>query len=99
MRVVSFLQSVFISGAALKVILTDPTRVNTGPLDRLWSYSPQAGSVQAYAAGYFLYDIYVSLRHISTSGPSAAMHAVCAFLVTMLGFVSEPHLLTKFIVS
>lgn len=87
MRVVSFLQSIFISGAALKVIFTDPTRINTGPLDRLWGYSAQAGSVQAYAAGYFLYDIYVSYRCMSASGPSGVVHGVCAFLVTMLGFV------------
>lgn len=88
-RFVAFLQSIFISGAALKVIFTDPTRINTGPLDRLWAYSTQAGSVQAYAAGYFLYDIYVSFRHMQASGPSSAVHAVCAFVVTMLGFVSR----------
>lgn len=91
-RVVAFLQSIFISASALKVIFTDPTRVDTGPLDRLWAYSSPAGSVQAYAAGYFLWDIYVSFRHMSISGPGAAAHAVAAFLVTTLGFVSRKYL-------
>lgn len=68
--------------------MTDPSRVGTGPLGRLWSYSSQAGSVQAYAAGYFLWDIYLSFRYVSVLGSTSAAHAVCAFLVTMLGFVS-----------
>lgn len=92
-RIVSFFQSIFISAAALKVIFTDPTRANTGPLDRLWDYSSQVGTVQAYAAGYFLWDIYVSIRHLSSAGPSGAIHAVCAFLVTMIGFVRGTNLI------
>lgn len=90
MRVVSFLQSIFISAYALKVIFTDPSRINTGPLDRLWGYSSPAGSVQAYAAGYFLWDIYVTSTHLAVSGPSVLAHAICAFAVSMIGFVSLP---------
>lgn len=95
-RVVSFVQAAFISYQALSVIFTDPTRADTTVHQRLWGYSSQVGKVQAYAAGYFLWDIYISTRYVSQHGPSAAVHAICAFLVTMLGFVSvsQPHHIT-----
>lgn len=87
-RVVGLVQAAFICTQALNVILTDPTRTATTVQQRLWSYSPSTGSVQAYAAGYFLWDIYISARHIDLYGPTSLAHAVCAFMVTLVGFVS-----------
>lgn len=88
-RVVAFVQACFICVKALSVVFNDPSRRNTSAQRRLWEYSSQAGAVQAYAAGYFLWDIYVSIRYMHVSGPSALVHAICAFLVTMVGFVSS----------
>lgn len=85
-RVVGFFQSIFISAHAISVLLTDPSRLSASVESRLWGYSRQAGTVQAYAAGYFLWDIYLSLKYLSVFGPSPAVHAVAAFVVTMLGF-------------
>ena len=88
-RVVGFVQAVFICGKALQVITSDPSRHTATVQERLWGYSPALGEVQAYAAGYFLWDIYVSARHQDLFGPTSLAHAVCAFLVTMVGFVSK----------
>lgn len=87
-RVVSFVQAVFICVKAFSVIFTDPSRTITTAQQRLWGYSTPAGEVQAWAAGYFLWDIYVSTRYYETMGPTSLLHAVCAFWITMIGFVS-----------
>jgi hypothetical protein len=87
-RVVGIAQAVFICSKALTVILTDPSRQNSTVQSRLWGYSAATGTVQAYAAGYFLWDIYVSARYWRLFGPTAFVHAVSAFTITMLGFVS-----------
>lgn len=87
-RVVSFIQSVFISSCAIAIIQTDPERRNADSKERLWAYNASSGRVQAFAAGYFLYDVMISIQHLDVSGPSALVHAVCAFGITMLGFVS-----------
>lgn len=86
-RFVSFAQAVFVCTKALSVIFTDPSRKTATGNERLWGYSPQAGTVQAYAAGYFLWDIYISLRYPHVDGGGGMLHAICAFVVTMVGFV------------
>ncbi|OQO14641.1 hypothetical protein B0A48_00022 [Cryoendolithus antarcticus] len=86
-RVTGLVQAVFICTAALRVIASDPTRVGSTWETRLWGYSPAAGKVQAWAAGYFLWDILISARWVDMYGPTALMHAVAAFVVTMIGFV------------
>nr|OQO26831.1 hypothetical protein B0A51_06492 [Rachicladosporium sp. CCFEE 5018] len=85
-RVTGLVQAVFICTAALRVIASDPTRVGSTWETRLWGYSPAAGKVQAWAAGYFLWDILISTRWVDMYGPTALMHAVAAFVVTMIGF-------------
>ncbi|OQO06479.1 hypothetical protein B0A48_08262 [Cryoendolithus antarcticus] len=85
-RVTGLVQAVFICTAALRVIASDPTRVGSTWETRLWGYSPAAGKVQAWAAGYFLWDILISTRWVDMYGPTAVMHAVAAFVVTMIGF-------------
>ena len=89
-RVVGFAQAVFICAKALNVIFKDPSRHDSTVQSRLWGYSSATGAVQAYAAGYFLWDIYVSARYWRLFGPTAFAHAVSAFTITMLGFVSHP---------
>lgn len=88
-RVVSFVQAVFICAKALSVIFTDPSRKTATAQQRLWGYSTPAGEVQAWAAGYFLWDMYVSSRYYDLMGPTNMVHSVCAFFITMIGFVSH----------
>ena len=87
-RITSLVQAVFICAKALHVIFTDPSRPEATASQRLWAYSRQSGDVQAYAAGYFLWDIYVSTRFASQYGSSASIHGIAALIITMIGFVS-----------
>lgn len=96
-RLVGFLQAGFICYQALNVIATDPLRANSTVQSRLWGYSPATGRVQAFAAGYFLWDIYLSGRFYDTFGPTSLVHAVSAFAITMIGFVSTPGLYLRLI--
>lgn len=98
-RVVSFVQATFVSYKALQVILGDGVRPGENVAsevprsrmtrdDRLWGYSPSTGDVQAYAAGYFLWDVLLCVRYLEIQGVSALLHAVSALIITVMGFVS-----------
>jgi len=88
-HVVSLIQSLSINTAALYVIWVDDERRNLDWRGRLWAYSPLTGMVQGFAAGYFLWDVQVSLQTLSVSGVGAVVHAVGALTVTCIGFVSS----------
>ncbi|KAF2674641.1 DUF887-domain-containing protein [Microthyrium microscopicum] len=83
-HVVSFIQCLIINSLALHAILTSPA--STSPADRLWTYTPLAGRAQALAAGYFLWDVRVSIAHFDVLGMSSLIHGIAALGVTMLGF-------------
>lgn len=87
-RFVSLIQSSFISSAALYVILHDRERSGMDWKGRIWGYTGAGGMVQGFAAGYFLWDIVVSTRYLSVFGAGSLAHALSAFLITILGFVS-----------
>jgi hypothetical protein len=87
-RVVSTIQSCFINTAALYVIFNDVQRGDVDWRGRIWGYSGAGGMVQGFAAGYFLWDLTVSLRYLKILGPGSLAHAFSALLVTCLGFVS-----------
>jgi len=87
-RVVSLVQSCFINTAALYVIFGDGERAGMDWRGRIWGYSGAGGMVQAFAAGYFLWDLVVSVRHLKILGPESLAHAVSALVVIVLGFVS-----------
>lgn len=53
---------------------------------RVWGYTPAAGLVQALGAGYFVWDLYISLRHINIFGLGLLAHAVSALWVYGAGF-------------
>jgi hypothetical protein len=82
-------QSLFINTVALWVIFTDPQReVQYGDWkERLWGYNGAAGMVQGFAAGYFLWDVVVSVVHFDIMGSGSLLHAVSALGVTSIGFV------------
>ena len=88
-KVVSTIQSTFICTIALYVLLVDNERQKLGSGGRLWAYSGASGMVQAFAAGYFLWDVSVSVRYFGILGGSSLAHAVSALFITCIGFVSH----------
>lgn len=88
-RVVSLIQATFICICSTHVILADKSRTEMDAMDRLRAYSPMAGRVQAFAAGYFLWDLLIGLRHVRILGLGSLVHAISALLVTIIGFVSN----------
>lgn len=87
-HVVSQFQALFICSAAFWVISVDEERKNSTPQERIWGYSGAVGMTQAFAAGYFAWDAMVSAGNIGILGAGSLAHAISAFIITMLGFVS-----------
>ncbi|KAJ8114514.1 hypothetical protein OPT61_g3625 [Boeremia exigua] len=83
---VSMVQALFINGAALYVIFTDPERKEMDWKGRLWGYTPASGMVQGFAAGYFLWDLQVCIQHFNICGIGALVHAIGALAITCIGF-------------
>jgi len=89
---VSMVQSCFINAVALWVIFRDQERSQMDAAQRVWGYSGASGMVQGFAAGYFLWDLGVSIKDVDVHGWGALVHAASALAVTCLGFVSLfPH--------
>lgn len=59
--------------------------------ERLWRYSALGGRVQAFAAGYFIWDVVFSVTHIDVLGMESLIHRIYALLITSIGFVCLPH--------
>jgi glycerol uptake facilitator-like aquaporin len=92
-HVVSFVQSTFICALAIWVAYNDPerdawSRDEAAMLKRTFGHSPMLGAVQAYAEGYFIWDLFMSAWHFDIFGIGFLMHALSAVLVFSLGFVS-----------
>ncbi|KAH7080455.1 TLC domain-containing protein [Paraphoma chrysanthemicola] len=83
---VSMIQALFINTAALWVIFRDEERHAMDWRGRLWGYTPASGMVQGFAAGYFLWDLQISMQYLSIAGPSSLLHAIGALAVTCIGF-------------
>lgn len=86
---VSMVQSCFINAVALWVIFKDQERDQMDAAQRVWGYSGASGMVQGFAAGYFLWDLGVSIKDVDVHGWGALVHAASALAVTCLGFVSR----------
>lgn len=87
-RVVSTIQAIFICGLAFWVVLADEERKNMNLEERVWGYTGALGMTQAFAAGYFIWDVKISATNVGTLGWGSLAHAVSALLITSLGFVS-----------
>ena len=89
-HVVSLLQSLVINTSALYVMLTDQERkdMQASAVERVYGYTGASGLIQGLAAGYFVWDLVVSVRYLKIFGPGILAHAVTAFAVFSLGFVS-----------
>lgn len=85
-HVVSMIQALLIDSVALWVIFKDEQRHEMDWRGRLWGYTPASGMVQGLAAGYFLWDLQISLQYLKITGPSALLHAIGALAVTCIGF-------------
>ena len=86
-RVVSTIQAIFICAMALWVIVADKERHNMSLEERIWGYTGAIGMTQAFAAGYFIWDVKISAINVGILGWGSLAHAVSALLITSLGFV------------
>ena len=86
-RVVSTIQAIFICALALWVVVADEKRKNMRLEERVWGYTGAMGMAQAFAAGYFIWDVKISAVNVGILGWGSLAHAVSALLITSLGFV------------
>ncbi|KAI9801521.1 MAG: hypothetical protein M1833_002753 [Piccolia ochrophora] len=87
-HVVSLCQSVLICALALWVLYVDEERSAMGWRERVWGYTGAGGMIQGLAAGYFLWDLMVSIANVNAFGWGMLAHALCALIVFSFGFVS-----------
>jgi hypothetical protein len=89
-HVVSIVQSCLINVLALWVMFKDEERADMhhSAIERVYGYTGASGLIQAFATGYFLWDVIVSTRHFSIFGIGIWFHAVSALSVFGFGFVS-----------
>ncbi|RKF79617.1 putative TLC domain-containing protein C17A2.02c [Golovinomyces cichoracearum] len=85
-HVVSLVQSVLINTLALWVLFVDKERKNMNWQERVWGYTGAAGMIQALAAGYFLWDLIISVIHVKVFGVGMLIHAISALMVFSFGF-------------
>ena len=86
-RIVSTIQAIFICALALWVVVADKERNNMSSGERIWGYTGAMGMTQAFAAGYFIWDVKISAVNVGILGWGSLAHAVSALLITSLGFV------------
>ena len=86
---VSLCQSLMINALALWVMWADEDRKNMDWVQRVWGYTGAAGMIQGLAAGYFLWDLMVTVQNAKLFGYGMLAHAFSAMLVFSFGFVSK----------
>ena len=82
----SFVQSIILCSTTIYVIRNDTHRIGDTWEDRLYGYSRAAGSVQALATGYFLWDVMICTVNFRILGPLDLLHGIVAGGVAVLGF-------------
>ncbi|SPN97826.1 related to DUF887 domain protein [Cephalotrichum gorgonifer] len=85
-HIVSFVQSSLINILALWVMWTDEERKAMTWEERVWGYTGGCGMIQGLAAGYFLWDLIVTVRNMDIFTIGTLAHAISALLVYSLGF-------------
>jgi hypothetical protein len=86
-HVVSFVQSVVICTLALWVMWADTERSEMDTKERVHGYTGASGLIQAFAGGYFLWDLVVTAQNVKIFGVGMLFHAISALCVFSLGFV------------
>jgi len=87
-HIVSFVQSTLICVLALWVMWNDDERNEMNYMGKVHGYTGASGLIQAFAGGYFLWDLMITLQNMHIFGPGMLAHAVSALFVFSLGFVS-----------
>ncbi|KAI9899547.1 hypothetical protein N3K66_006008 [Trichothecium roseum] len=85
-HVVSMVQSCLINSLAVWVIIVDDERRQMEWQERVWGYTGSCAMIQAMAAGYFVWDLFVTSFNLDVFGIGTLMHAIAALLVYALGF-------------
>jgi hypothetical protein len=91
-HIVSFVQSTLINFLALYVMWNDEERSEMNWQGKVWGYTGGSGLIQGFAAGYFVWDLMITLQNLKVFGLGMLAHAVSALFVFSLGFVSSPKL-------
>lgn len=89
-HIVSFVQSTLICVLALWVMWNDDERRGMDWNAKVHGYTGAGGLIQAFAGGYFVWDLVITLQHLNIFGIGMLAHAVSALFVFSLGFVSRP---------
>jgi hypothetical protein len=87
-HVVSLFQSTLICIIALYVMWADKERASMDWQGRVWGYTGASGLVQSLAAGYFIWDFFITITNFQAFGFGLLAHAVSALSVYSLGYVS-----------
>ncbi|KAH7030805.1 TLC domain-containing protein [Microdochium trichocladiopsis] len=85
-HVVSLVQSTTINILALWVLFTDQEVKEMDWQERLWGYDGAAAMIQAFAAGYFVWDLIITASNVKIFGLGMLAHAISALLAYSLGF-------------
>ncbi|KAF2690095.1 DUF887-domain-containing protein [Lentithecium fluviatile CBS 122367] len=85
-HIVSFVQSTLICVLALWVIWSDEERSEMNYMGKVHGYTGASGLIQAFAGGYFVWDLMITLQNMHIFGPGMLAHAVSALFVFSLGF-------------
>lgn len=86
-HIVSFVQSVVICTLAFWVMWADTERSEMDTKERVHGYTGASGLIQAFAGGYFLWDLVVTAQNVKIFGIGMLFHAISALCVFSLGFV------------
>ncbi|ORY13057.1 TLC domain-domain-containing protein [Clohesyomyces aquaticus] len=85
-HIVSFVQSTLVCIMALWVMFADEERAEMNWQGKIWGYTGASGLIQAFAGGYFVWDLMITLQNLSIFGPGMLAHAISALFVFSLGF-------------
>ncbi|CAN9166768.1 unnamed protein product [Alternaria alternata] len=85
-HIVSFVQSTLICSMALWVMWTDRELNQMDATERVHGYTGASGLIQAFAGGYFLWDLAITVQNVKAFGIGMLFHAICALSVFSLGF-------------
>ncbi|KAF1912715.1 TLC domain-containing protein [Ampelomyces quisqualis] len=85
-HVVSFVQSVVICTLAIWVMWADTERSDMDTRERVHGYTGASGLIQAFAGGYFLWDLVITAQNFKIFGIGMLFHAISALCVFSLGF-------------
>lgn len=56
--------------------------------ERVWGYTGGTGLIQAFATGYFTWDLYMCARYVNIFGVGMLAHGMSALCVYAFGYVS-----------